>query len=447
MNLLLQHFSLSIFQMFKILDTAATTDNTTCLVKTAVGTKTGATKTKPPSKPPTSAPPPSTKPPPPATTKPPSSPPATKPPSSPPSAPPPSKPSSTPPSSVSSKKDSAPPPTTATSPTADTTRPAGGAGASSKFCFTTEGGMSKNRPGEATYLVMKDQQNGMGPASCVSWAGRSKKGSLSKIEDLTAGSGGINAQGNPAGASFTRDITSPETKELITKYNVPFEMQVITATYRLENKYIPGMPGQGPIPLEHAASIFLPSNGQITNAQEVMPAGGQVMMAPSMAPPPPSVVMSPSMPPPTFSSLSRPSVTGPQTSPSMMGGGQPGSPGVPSGVNPPPMNRDEGTYRVFFDKAMAMFCLKGRRSEGESAAANDETSAAQEEGETTVEYMPVPAESQQEEQQQGGSYPAPTRMYLAPQQRYCQHTAESPCPGCPACEWHLEHQDSNSQLM
>ncbi len=62
------------------------------------------------------------------------------------------------------------------------------------------------------------------------------------------------------GAEYVKDVTSPETRAMIDHGNVPFEEQVITGTYRLVNKYIPGMPGQGPIPLSYASGAFIPPN-------------------------------------------------------------------------------------------------------------------------------------------------------------------------------------------
>ncbi len=50
--------------------------------------------------------------------------------------------------------------------------------------------------------------------------------------------------------------------------HTPFEIQVITATFRLENRYVPGAEGQGPISLEDAAAILLPPGGQIVSLTE-----------------------------------------------------------------------------------------------------------------------------------------------------------------------------------
>ncbi len=68
--------------------------------------------------------------------------------------------------------------------------------------------------------------------------------------------------GQPAqSVNFIKDLTTPETQAAIDQTNVAYEEQVITGTYRLVNKYIPGMPGQGPIPLASAAGAFVPATG------------------------------------------------------------------------------------------------------------------------------------------------------------------------------------------
>ncbi len=60
------------------------------------------------------------------------------------------------------------------------------------------------------------------------------------------------------------DLTPPETKRALVAALLPYEVQVITSTYRLFNSYAPGIQdGRGPMSLESVTASFMPPGTEV----------------------------------------------------------------------------------------------------------------------------------------------------------------------------------------